>query len=141
MASLQGIGVLCKAGCKVVFTDMKSQVIYKGKVILTGYKDPKSNFWTLPIFQTAESTTPVPVSNTKTSAHATAEHASFSYHQTNKEIDVKFMHQSLCNPPISSLLKAINAGFLKGALHLIAKTVQKYLMPSPATLKGHMKQP
>ena len=51
------------------------------------------------------------------------------------------MHQSLCNPPILLLLKAINAGFLKGAPHLTAKTVKKYLIPSPATLKGHMKQP
>jgi hypothetical protein len=51
------------------------------------------------------------------------------------------MHKSLCNPPISLLLKAINAGFLKGASHLTAKTLQNYLMPSPATLKGHMKQP
>ena len=54
MASLLGIRVLCKAGCKVVFTDAMCQVIYKGKVILTGYKDPKSNLWTLPIFQEAE---------------------------------------------------------------------------------------
>lgn len=67
--------------------------------------------------------------------------AFFLYHQINKENDVKFMHQSLCNPPISSLLKAINAGFLKGAPHLSAPTVRKYLMPSPATSKGHMKRP
>jgi hypothetical protein len=52
---------------------------------------------------------------------------------------VKFMHQSLCNPPIASLIKAINAGFLKGAPHL-AKAVQKYLVPNPATSKGHMKR-
>ncbi len=51
------------------------------------------------------------------------------------------MHQSFCNPPITSLIKAINAGFLRGAPHLNAKSVQKYLMPSPATLKGHMKRP
>ncbi len=51
------------------------------------------------------------------------------------------MHQSLCNPPITSLIKAINAGFLCGAPHLNAKPVQKYLMPSPATSKGHMKRP
>ena len=69
----------------------------------------------------------------------TTENASFSYHQTNNENDVKFMHQSLCNPPIYSLLKEINAGFLKGAPHLTAETVHKYLMPSPATSKGHMK--
>jgi hypothetical protein len=54
---------------------------------------------------------------------------------------MKFAHQSLCNPPIPSLLKAINAGFLKGAPNLDAHTVCKYLMASPATSKGHMKRP
>ena len=46
-----------------------------------------------------------------------------------------------CNPPISLLLKAINAGFLNGAQHLNAQMVRKYLMPSLATSKGHMKRP
>ena len=40
-----------------------------------------------------------------------------------------------------SILKAINAGFLEGAPHLDARTVQKYLVSSPATAKGHMKRP
>ena len=51
------------------------------------------------------------------------------------------MHQSLCNPLITSLIKAISAGFLCGAPHLNAKSVQKYLMPSLTTSKGHMKRP
>jgi hypothetical protein len=36
---------------------------------------------------------------------------------------------------------AINAGFLNSAPHLLAKNVHKYLTPSPATSKGHMKRP
>jgi hypothetical protein len=51
------------------------------------------------------------------------------------------MHQSLCNPPISSLLQAIKRNFLKGTPHLCAIMVHKYLQPSPATSKGHMKRP
>jgi hypothetical protein len=70
-----------------------------------------------------------------------AELALFSYHQTTRANAVKFMHQSLCNLPITSLIKAINTGFLRGALHLNAKSVQKYLMPSPATSKDHMQCP
>ncbi len=65
---------------------------------------------------------------------------SFLYHRTTKANAVKFMHQSLCNPPITSLLNAISAGFLQGAPHLNAKSVQKYLTSSPATLKVHMKR-
>jgi hypothetical protein len=41
---------------------------------------------------------------------------------------------------MSSLLKAINAGFLTGAPNLDAHAVCKYLMASPATSKGHMKR-
>ncbi len=52
--------------------------------------------------------------------------AGFSYHNTTKENDVKFMHQSLCNRPISSLNHAIKQNFLKGAPHLTAKTARKY---------------
>jgi hypothetical protein len=54
---------------------------------------------------------------------------------------VKLAHQTLCNPPISSLLKAINAGFLKRAPNLDKHMVRKYLTASPTTSKGHMKWP
>jgi hypothetical protein len=37
------------------------------------------------------------------------------------------------------LLKAICQGYLKGCLNLTAVGVAKYLNPSPATAKGHMK--
>jgi hypothetical protein len=67
--------------------------------------------------------------------------AFFLYHRTTKANAVEFMHQSLCNPPITSLLNAINASFLQGAPHLNAKSIQKYLTPSPTTSKGHMKRP
>ena len=70
-----------------------------------------------------------------------SEAAGLLYAHTTKSNAVKFAHQSLCNPPILSLLKAINAGFLKGAPNLDAHTVCKYLMASPATSKGHMKRP
>jgi hypothetical protein len=40
---------LCKVGCKVVFDNEKCDVVYKGRVILRGYKDPSTDLWTLPI--------------------------------------------------------------------------------------------
>ncbi len=58
MASLLGIRVLCKAGCVVVFNDKTCRIYCKGKLILTGYKDPTSNLWTLPISQEELWTTP-----------------------------------------------------------------------------------
>jgi hypothetical protein len=46
----------------------------------------------------------------------------------------------LCNPKISTLLKAVGKGFLKGCPNLREKLILKYLNPSPATTKGHMKR-
>jgi hypothetical protein len=58
MASLLGIRVLCNMGCVVVFDDESFQVYYKVNLILMGYKDPKSNLWTLSIGQEELWTTP-----------------------------------------------------------------------------------
>jgi hypothetical protein len=58
-----------------------------------------------------------------------------------KANSIKFAHQSLCSPRSSTLLKAIRCGFLKGCPNLTAKGVTRYLNPSPATAKGHMKRP
>jgi len=53
---------------------------------------------------------------------------------------VKFAHQLLCNPKISTLLKAVRKGFLKGCPNISKELICKYLNPSPATAKGHMKR-
>ena len=39
------------------------------------------------------------------------------------------------------MMKALRQGFLKGCPNLSEKLVTKYLNPSPATAKGHMKRP
>jgi hypothetical protein len=49
IASLFGIRVLCKAGCKVIFDNDTCDVHYEDKLILQGYKDPSTDLWTLPI--------------------------------------------------------------------------------------------
>jgi hypothetical protein len=54
---------------------------------------------------------------------------------------LKFSHQSLCNPKISSLLKATRKGFLKGCPNLNEELVTKNLDQNPATAKGHIKRP
>ncbi len=55
---------------------------------------------------------------------------------------VKFAHQSLCNPKMSTLLKATRKGFLKRCPNdMTKKLIMKYLNASPGTAKGHMKFP
>ena len=47
MASLVGIRILFDSGCTVTFTEKYCNVMYTGKLILTGYKDPQTELWTL----------------------------------------------------------------------------------------------
>ncbi len=49
VASLVGIRILCKAGCIVIFTKTACYIMYGDNVILTGYKDPSTDLWVLPI--------------------------------------------------------------------------------------------
>jgi hypothetical protein len=67
--------------------------------------------------------------------------AFFMHTVQTKANSIRFAHQSLCSPRISTLLKAIRCSFLKGCPNLSAAGVTRYLNPSPATAKGHMKWP
>ncbi len=144
-ASLLGIRILCKAGCKVVFDDKNCQVIFEDNVILTGYKDPVSNLWMLPMLGSVPTRTSLDAQHQSSIGpcmiDAPRKVAAFSYHCTSKENNVKFMHQSLCNPPKLLLLTAICRGLFHGEPHLSTHAVTKYLPPIPATSKGHMKRP
>jgi hypothetical protein len=77
----------------------------------------------------------------KDKARDVVEMATFTHSVKTRANQVKFAHQSLCNPKVSTLLKAVRKGFLKGYPNLTEKLILKYLNPSPATTKGHMKRP
>jgi hypothetical protein len=181
MASLIGIRIFCKVGCKVIFDDKKCEVIYKDNIFLRCYKDPTTDLWTLPLTPNKIlKTTLVKVLISPNSAHMTlsdhVEHAKapinhaevpeppstcvmldgriikttppqpgsckkhapsnpvvetsgFSYAQTSKTNNVKFAHQSLCNPPIPSLIKAVNARFIPSLI----KAVNARFLKGPRT--------
>jgi hypothetical protein len=155
IASLIGIRPLCKAGCKVIFDNKKCNVVFDGVVILHRFKDPSTNLWTLPIptkVCTAPGPTvlpqpgpcksraphfPMDTSDTHTGVNL----ATFTHSVQTRANAVKFAHQSLCNPKISTLLKAVRRGFLKRCPNLSETLILKYLNPSLATAKGHMKRP
>ncbi len=145
IASLIGIRVLCDAGCTVVFTKAKCDIIYNGKIILRGYKDPSTDLWTLPInAMTEDSNGKVGKPHRNPSIIDNSERvdlATFTHSIRMRANSVMFAHQSLCNPKISTLLKATRRGFVRGCPNMSAKLILKYLNPSPATAKGHMKQP
>jgi hypothetical protein len=148
LASLVGIRPLCKVGCQVIF-DNKCDVEFDGNVILRGYKDPSTDLWTLPITphgirsaisQSSSVCDCAPHPNN--TLHSGVQPAPFTHSIHTRGNGIKFTHQSLCNPKIiSTLLKAVCKGFLKGCPNLSENLILKYLNPSPATAKGHMKHP
>ena len=86
-------------------------------------------------------TLPVPQTTPLTVGDTTQETALFEYSIQMQMNAVWFAHQLLGNPQIFKLLKAVQRSFLKGCPNLSAKLILKYLNPSPATAKGHMKRP
>jgi hypothetical protein len=133
-------------GCKFIFDNKKCNVLFNGVVILQGFKDPSINLWTLPI-PTKVCTGPGPTVSPcedcaphlpmdASDTHPGVTMATFMHSVQTWANAVKFAHQSLCNPKISTLLKAICRGFLKGCPNLTETLVLKYHNPSLATTKG-----
>jgi hypothetical protein len=108
IALLFGICLLCNAGCIVVFDKYKCNTWYEGKIILTEPQNKSTELWTL-LFMAQEQHMPL------TAASPVPCHpkplnpsiASFTHSIRTRVITVKFAHQSLGNPHISTLLKAI----------------------------------
>ncbi len=149
VTSIFGIRALTAAGCEVWFDNLKSTVWYNHRIILQGGKDQATNLWTLPIgnvgMTSRHDTIVIPPAApvlANTHAHyATIQIAFFMQTIRNKANSIQFSHQLLCSPHISTLLKAIKRGYLEGCPNITAEGLSRYLIPSPATAKGHMRRP
>jgi hypothetical protein len=150
IASLFAIVVLTKARCKVRFDKLKCTVRYNNKIILESGNDKATNLWMLPIGTQQSMTShrnPVLIPSTAPgnvnahAHHATTEIVFFMHTAQNKANSIQFAHQSLCSPRISTLLKAIRCGYLKGCPNLSAAGISKYFNLSSVTTKSHMKWP
>jgi hypothetical protein len=125
VASLIGIRILCDAGCIVIFYTTHCNVVYKGKVIVRGYKDPSTDLWTLPI----NSNDTVIEKQVEDTAESNV--IAFTHSISHRANRVKFQHQALGSPKISTLLKAVRRGFLKGCPNINKRLITKYLNPMP----------
>ncbi len=139
IASLFGIHPLCNVGCTVVFHKDRVDVWYDGKLILVGPRNMSTDLWMLPFTNKCDMSIPPAMPQTNMLIHPAL--ASFTHSIRTRMNAIQFAHQSLGNPHISTLLKAVRHGFLNGCPNISKKLVLKYLNPSPATAKGHMKRP
>jgi hypothetical protein len=138
---LFGIRLLCNAGCIVVFHKDRVDVWYKGKLILFGPRNMSTDLWTLPITRAKTCNMTIPLARPPPNVPTHPAIALFTHSIQTQMNAVRFAHQLLGNPRISTLLKAVRCGFLNGCPNISNKLILKYLNPSPATAKGHMKRP
>ena len=150
-ASLISTRKFCDAGCKVVFDMQGCRIYYNNKLVLTGDRDPMTALWRLPINPVTtkrESTMHIASLDLHQGANQTLQHDAQIQHAANnvytlpyKQNQLKYMHQTFFNPPITTLIDAIQNSQLEGIPCMKADLIRKYLAPSPATPKGRMKRP
>ena len=130
-------------------------VTFNGNEVLRGYKEATTDLWTLPLG--GDQRTPAQhdvvmplvacpkIATARTwsppAADGPTHVATFAHTVRTKANSIKYAHQSFCSPRLSTFLKAIRRGFLKGRPNLTSTGVTNYLNLSPASSKGHMKWP
>jgi hypothetical protein len=115
IASLFSIHPLCNAGCIVAFDKDKCDIWYDDKIILTELWNMSTDLWALLIVAKETFATPtIPLAFPGPSVSRHPALASFTHSIRTQIIAVKFAHQLLGNPQISTLLKAVRWGFLNG---------------------------
>jgi hypothetical protein len=146
-ASLLATAKFCDAGYTISFDALQCKIFDGTTLVLKGERDTASNLWRLPLQPTAppprDRARPGNLANNSThtttknvGTHEVIHNVHTIPHLQNR---VKFMHQVFFCPPIQTLLRAANLGFLDGFPFLTADLIHKHLPKSPATAKGRLK--
>ena len=144
---LLSIRQLCDHGCNVKFTKTKCNIYYKNSIILSGPRDPTTELWIIDLPVTnnnirtplqaatneGESRTPIYNNNT------IQMHCNNAYTINTKKELIRFLHAACFSPTKATWIKAINNNQFATWPGINAADVTKYLPPSMATTKGHMK--
>ncbi len=143
VTSLIGIGPLCNSGCTALFDHDKCDMIFNGSAILRGYKDATTDLWTLPINGCSKMRTALSQSAPVFDCalhhfcprlHPSIDLASFTHSVHARANGVKFAHQLLCNPKISTLVKAVRKAVPQSESGNCKRTHEK-------TMPGNQKHP
>jgi len=124
--SLLSIGKLCDSGCTAVYDKTTVTIQRDGIVILRGHRDPTSRLWMIDI-------------NSGSSGSALAAAAMTHGGGDSAAATVAFLHAALGSPATSTLIAAIEKGFISLPA-LTAESVRRNRPTSLATAKGHLDQ-
>ena len=121
-ASLISIGQLCDDNCVALFSKNNLQVFKNGQVVLEGKRNWNDRLWDINISNKHESANIILQQDRTKSDYAT------------------YIHACMYSPAKSTLLQAIKKGYLVGFPGVTSELINKHLLPSPATAKGHLNQ-
>ena len=141
-ASLLSTAKFCDAGYTVSF-DATACKIYDGPtLVLEGGRDTTTNLWRLPLNPQAPPPPRHGINHvTHKSTHLCPQPQQLHNVHTIPHLQnrVKYMHQVLFCPPIQTLLRAVNLGFLQGFPFLSSDIIIKHLAKATATAKGRLR--
>jgi hypothetical protein len=136
--NLLSVAVLCNAGCEVFFNATGCEVTLNGKVILQGWCNPQYCLWRVCIINDGWTTDMKVVDKDSTPQSDAVTHS--LYDCDNTQHLIRFYHACLFSPVVSTLITAINKGYLKDFPGLTSQQVRRYIKIKNAMKKGHMDQ-
>jgi hypothetical protein len=131
--ALLSIGLLCDHGCTATFNKKHVKISYRNAIILTGYRDPDTNLWKVPL----QPTVPTDPDSTWILPRA-QHHANSAYHTSTQTDLVTYLHAACGSPVPSTWIKAIRNGHFATWPGLTTKLVTEKLPKSISTVKGHL---
>ena len=146
-ASLVSVGTLCDEGCTAHFDATSIIVLLRGRVVLSGTRTAATGLWIVNDKCRHTSTINTPHQASR-HAHATAEIAAQPVAYLARHCPpmatiaqrIAFLHAAMCNPALSTLCRALDAGFLSSFPEITSALVRKYPPQSAAMVQGHLDQ-
>ncbi len=147
MNNLLSVAALINAGCKVFFHRTGCKVTFNGTVILRGWHDPKNKLWHVKIMDNGWTTNlhvSIPDSDPEPPKIALVTPptawAKNLYECSTTHKLTHFYYACLNFPVMSTLILALNAGYLKRFLGLTANRVRRHINVSIESKRCHMDQ-
>jgi hypothetical protein len=133
---------MCNAGCTVTFTKINCTISYHGHTIICGNKCTCTGLWMVPLKNLGVQTT----SSSATTTHPPLNISSTAAVATNIVTTssaakyARYIHQIMCSPLASSLLRALDLSEELATIPGLTTTLIKNHLPRSITMdKGHMR--
>jgi hypothetical protein len=143
--NLLSVAALVDTGCKVFFHCTGYKVTFNRAIILRGWRDPKNRLWWVKIVDNGWTThykVAIPMQE-KPKVKLTTPPTAHAYSLYKCSITHKLMHfyyACLNYPVLSTLIKDIKAGYLRGWPGLTAERLCRHINVSVESKQGHMNQ-